>query len=166
MPVTSVPVRISTPRRSSFAAALSREPVAERGEDLRAAVERTTRASRGSIRRKFVRSAVARQLGDLPGDLDARRPAADDHEGEPRAPRRRRVLLELGHLEGAEDPAAQLERVVDRLHARRVAGELVVAEVRLAGAGGDDQAVVGKVPDRAVEQRCTSTVRALEVERR
>ena len=35
---------------------------------------------------------------------------------------RRRRVGDLGHLEGAEDPPAQLEGVVDRLHARRVAG--------------------------------------------
>ena len=52
-------------------------------------------------------------------------------------------VVHLGHLEGAEDPPAQLHGVVDRLHARRVAGQLVVAEVRLWHAGGDDEAVVG-----------------------
>ena len=52
---------------------------------------------------------------------------------------------DLGHLERAEDPALQLERVVDRLHARREHRELVVPEVRLTGARGDDQAVVGHV---------------------
>ena len=49
----------------------------------------------------------------------------------------------LRHLECSEDAPAQLERVVDRLHARRVQRELVVPEVRLVGAGRDDQAVVG-----------------------
>ena len=50
---------------------------------------------------------------------------------------------QLGELEGAEDAPAQLEGVVDRLHPGRVAGELVVAEPRLPGARGDEQAVVG-----------------------
>ena len=48
----------------------------------------------------------------------------------------------LGELERAEDPPAQLECVVDRLHPGGVVGELRVAEVRLGGARGDDQAVV------------------------
>ena len=52
------------------------------------------------------------------------------------------VVGALGQLEGAEDAAAQLQRVVDGLHAGRELGELVVAEVGLAGAGGDDQRVV------------------------
>ena len=49
-----------------------------------------------------------------------------------------RVVGQLGELERAEDAAAQLERVVDALHARGELGELVVAEVGLAGAGRDD----------------------------
>ena len=83
------------------------------------------------------------QLGDLPGHLDTGRAGADDDEGQ-RPLGLGRCLGQLGELEGAEDAAAQLERVVDRLHPGRVAGELVVAEPRLAGAGGDEQAVVGR----------------------
>jgi hypothetical protein len=48
----------------------------------------------------------------------------------------------LGHLESAEDPPPQLERVIDRLHPRCVARELRVAEVRLVRALREDQAVV------------------------
>ena len=43
------------------------------------------------------------QLGDLPRDLDARGPAADDDEGEP-CSSPVRVLLQRCHLERAEDP--------------------------------------------------------------
>ena len=49
---------------------------------------------------------------------------------------------ELGHLEGAEDPAPELEGVVDRLHAGRELGEVVVAEVGLRRAGRHDERVV------------------------
>ena len=49
----------------------------------------------------------------------------------------------LRHLEGAEDAPSQLECVIERLHARSEEGELVVPEVRLGHAGGDDEAVVG-----------------------
>ena len=48
----------------------------------------------------------------------------------------------FSHLEHTENPAAELEGVIDRLHAWRVMCELRVPEVRLARAGGDDQAVV------------------------
>ena len=81
----------------------------------------------------------ASELRDLTRDLDTCRPRSDDRE------RQLRVLSlgsHLGHLESAEDPFAQLKRVVDRLQARRVRRDLVVPEVRLACTGGDDQAVV------------------------
>ena len=110
-----------------------------------------SRRCAGSIARKSSLSTAPRQLGDLAGELHAGRPAADDDEGQPLAVALRDRRLELGHLEGAEDPPAQLEGVVDRLHARCAARELVVTEVGLAGAGGDDQAVVRDL-DRAVRR--------------
>jgi hypothetical protein len=60
--------------------------------------------------------------------LDARRAGADDRERQPRRPRGV-VRLQLGDLEGVEDPAAQLQRVVDRLHPGRVDGVLVVPKL-------------------------------------
>ena len=83
------------------------------------------------------------QLDDLAGQLDARRPGTDHHEGEPAMPLGR-VGGDLGGLERAEDAAAQLQGVVDGLHAGRVGGVLVVAEVGLLCAGGHDEAVVGR----------------------
>ena len=81
------------------------------------------------------------QFLDLAGHLDAGRTGADDDEGQ-QLLAALGVAGALGLLEGAEDAAAQLQRVVDRLHAGRELGEVVVAEVRLPGARGDDQAVV------------------------
>jgi len=52
------------------------------------------------------------------------------------------VLDQLGHLEAAEDPPAQLEGIIDALHTRRETREVVVAEVRLAGPRSDDERVV------------------------
>ena len=148
-PVTMLRHWISTPRRSSSPAAFAREPVAEGGQDLLASVEeehlRVGRVDPAEV----ALEGVAGEFGDLPGDLDAGRAAADDDERQPRAAGAG-VVLGLGHLERAEDPAPQLQGVVDRLHPRRPAGELVVAEVGLPGAGGDDQAVVGVVRGRAV----------------
>jgi len=83
----------------------------------------------------------ARELGDLAGDLDAGRSRPDHRDRQPRIARAFRSL-QLGQLERAEDPPAQLERVVDRLHPRSVQAEFIVPEVRLSGAGGDDQAVI------------------------
>ena len=130
MPVTSVPVLISTPIRSSFAAARRASRSSKLGRIRGAGVEQDDARGRGVDPPEVRAQAVARQLGDLPGHLDAGRPGADDDEGQPRGAAGR-VVLELGELERAEDPAAHLERVVDRLHAGGMEGELVVAEVRL-----------------------------------
>ena len=62
-----------------------------------------------------------------------------------------------------EDAAAKLEGVVDRLHPGRPARELVVAEVGLAGAGGDDQAVVRDLDGASVGARGRE-LSSLEVE--
>ena len=80
------------------------------------------------------------EFGDLAGQLDAGRPGADHDEGQP-AFALGVVGGDLGLLERAEDAAAQLERVIDGLHAGREGGEVVVAEVGLLRAGGDDEAV-------------------------
>ncbi len=84
---------------------------------------------------------VARELGDLARHLDAGRAAADDDERQPRCARLR-VVLDLGRLEGREDPRAQVERAGQRLQLRRVLGPVVVAEVRVRRAAGDDELVV------------------------
>ena len=102
-----------------------------------------TRALRGVDPAEVVLAAPERDSSAIwPAISTPVGPPADHDEGEPVARRFVGILLDLGHLEGAEDPAAQLERVVDRLHAGRVARELVVAEVGLPGARRDDQAVV------------------------
>ena len=82
------------------------------------------------------------ELADLARQLHAGRPGPDDRKGHEEA-LLGRVDPRLGDLEGAEHPASQLHGVVDRLHPRGDQRELVVAEVRLAGPGRHDQAVVG-----------------------
>ncbi len=84
---------------------------------------------------------MAGQLRELPRELDASRACTDDDERKEAAPGNR-VRIGLGHLERAQDPPTQLERVIDRLHAGRIVRELRMPEIRLARAGGDDQAVV------------------------
>ncbi len=84
---------------------------------------------------------LIRQFLDLARHFDTGRPGADDHERQ-QLPAACRVTGPLGLLEGAEDAAPQLERVVDRLHAGRELGEVVVAEVGLPRASRDDELVV------------------------
>src|SRR5205807_7176887 len=78
-----------------------------------------------------VAAGVSGDLADLARHLNPGRASAHDHEGEPR-----RAALGIGlhlcRLEGAEDPAPQRERTLERLQLRRVLLPLVVAEVRVA----------------------------------
>ena len=78
---------------------------------------------------------------ELAGQLYPRRARPDNHERQPTTPRGR-IGLTFSHLERAENPAAELECVIDRFHPWRIVSELRVPEVRLARAGGDDQRVV------------------------
>ena len=118
------------------------EPLAEGGQHVRGGVEQDDAGGGGVDAAEVLAQGAVGELGDLAGHLHPGRAGADDDEGQQPVDLGL-VLGELGELEGAEDPAAQLEGVVDALHAGRELGEPVVAEVGLAGAGGDDQLVVG-----------------------
>ena len=54
----------------------------------------------------------------------------------------RRIRFTLGALEREQDAPANLQGILERLQARRVARPFVVPEVAVARAGGDDQVVV------------------------
>ena len=150
MPVTREPIRSSTPSFSSaFAArAESRSPNVARGSVPPSM--RRTRTVAGSKVRKSRSQAAHRELADLARELDAGRSGADHRRSSTTPAARSGSVVDLGHLERAEDPPAQLERVVDRLHGRREERELVVTEVRLVHAGGHDEAVVRHL-DRIVQ---------------
>ena len=105
----------------------------------RTAAARTRRAPRARRRR----AAPGPSGGRCDGSSRAAIAGTARRSGRPSRPRSGRrppprrsathpalgVGLDLGHLERTEDPPAQLERVVDRLHARRPPAKLVVAEV-------------------------------------
>src|SRR5262249_52603968 len=84
--------------------------------------------SRRIERAKLTRETVPGQLGDRAGQFYAGRTAADDDEGEP-GPPLRFVLTALRRLEGKQKTAANIERVLDRLEARRCRCPIVVAEI-------------------------------------
>ena len=118
------------------------EPGAERRQHLRCRVDQYDARVVAADRTEVAGQGAVRELGDLAGHLDAGRSGADDDEGQQVVDVLAARGADLGQLERAEDPPAQLEGVVDALHARGELGEVVVAEVGLAGAGGDDQRVV------------------------
>jgi hypothetical protein len=125
---------------------LAREALAERRQDALAGIEQEDPRLRRIERAEVARQGVMGELADLAGQFDACRSGADDRKGQPRRSLLR-VGLPLRHLEGPEDPPAQPQRLIDRLHPGSPALERVVAEVRGRHAPGEDQAVVG---DRAL----------------
>ena len=88
------------------------------------------------------RQRIARQVGDRPGQFDAGRTAADDHEGEQRL-EPRRVGFALGFLERQKDAAADRGGVFDRLQPGRRRLPVVMAEIAVARPRREDQRVVG-----------------------
>ena len=117
--VTIAPSTTSTPSPSSSVLGPGAELGAERRQHLRGGVEQDHRAPTGVlIARKSRRSvrwassaicpAISTPVGPAPTTTKVRR----------RVDVLAAVGAELGHLEGTEDAPAQLERVVDRLHAR------------------------------------------------
>ena len=145
MPTTLVPVRTVTPSRSSWRRAEAERSFGYGGRTRSSASTRTIRAWRRVDRAEVALQGVLGDLAERAGQLDAGRAAADDDERHPLGPADR-VGFPLGRLEGDEDPPPDLGRVVDRLEARRVARPLVVAEVRVADAGRDDERVVADRP--------------------
>ena len=143
-PTTRAFIFSSTPSRSSSVVALGGESIPEVRQRLLAAVQQQHPHRPRIEPTELALQAAHGQLPHLAGELDAGGPGADDDDRQPLRPLGR-VRRHLGHLEGAEDAPAQLHGVVDRLHPRGVPSELVVAEVGLLAAGGDDQAVVGKL---------------------
>ena len=73
--------------------------------------------------------------------LDARRAAADDHKRQPGLPFVR-VDFALGKFKRRQHSPANLQRVADALQARSILRPIVMAEVRMPGAGGHDQIIV------------------------
>src|SRR5262249_48008138 len=121
-------------------ARLRRERVRVSGEQPRAAFDQDDARLRRVDAVEVARQGEARDLGERSGHLHARRTPADDHEREPRAAARG-ILLALRHLVRAEDAAPDLDRVLDRLEAWRVARPVVASTVRVRRARREDREV-------------------------
>ena len=90
---------------------------------------------------EFVAQRVARDLGQRAGQFDAGGTTTDDGETQPRR-LPGRVRFGLGAFERQQQLAAQCNGIVQRFQARGIIGPLVVAEVGVGSAGGQQQAVV------------------------
>ena len=163
-PTIVLPVRTVTPSRSSDRRAFSDSSGGKAARMRRpASISRIARRA-GSMRAEVGAQRVAGDLGDRAGQLDAGRPAADDDEREPGA-RRRSGRLELGGLERAAGSRRRISGASSSdFRPGRERLPLVVTEVVVARAGGDDQGVVGRPaassPSRAAPARAGGTSRS------
>jgi len=114
------------------------------------AFERPSASSRTSdlrFRRRYgfvlSRQRLVRELGDLAHHLDSGGSGSDHREGQV-GRSFGRVGGQAGHLEGAEDMAAQVTGVRQRLQAGREHRPVVMPEVGVRAPGRDHQAVVGQ----------------------
>ena len=88
---------------------------------------------------------MGHQLHQGAGEFATRRSATHDDDRLQKGPPRRIGGL-LGLLKGQQHPPADLIGVLENLHRWRCFAPFVVAEVTAAGAGRQDQVVVGQLP--------------------
>ena len=122
----------------------------ERRQDAGPCLDQQDARARGIDPAEVAHQHRPADVGDGSGELDARRPSADDHERE-EPPLRGSIGLVLRRLEGEEDAPADLRGLLERLQSR---GELLpfrMPEVTVLGSAGEDQEVPGKL--RPVFQR-------------
>ena len=126
------------------------EPVGKGGEELGTGLDQDhPRVARVDVA-KIARQREAGDLGDRARHLDSGRSAADDDEGHQRlAPGR--IWLAIRLFERRQDAAADVERVLQGLQTRRVGRPLIVAEIGVVRAGGEDQIVVREASRILVE---------------
>jgi hypothetical protein len=149
MRVTWAPVRTSTPRRPRLRAAAAARSGGKACEDPGAPFEEDHARLRGIDGAKIPRDGVPRDLREGARQLHAGGSAAHHHEGEQRGALGA-VLLALRRLEREQDAPPDLQRVLQRLEPGGQGLPFLVAEVRVAGAGGHDE---GVVPERARVER-------------
>lgn len=85
---------------------------------------------------------LPRDLRQRAGQLDARRPCADDHERQ-QPPLFPGIGLALRRFERQQHPPPHFQRIVERLQAWCALGPFGVPEVRVRRAGREDEIVVG-----------------------
>ena len=132
------------------------QPGRERRQDGLRAFQQDDPGLVGVDRAVVPRQHGVGQLGDLPDELDTGGAGADHDEGQP-VGAFLRVGRDLGHLELRQDPVAQVPGVLDGLHPGGELGEVVVAEVRVGRARGDDEGVVGQSERRGRPGPCACT---------
>ena len=114
------------------------------------------------MRRKSLFSAAPRQIGNGAGHLDAGGSAADD-DGRQEERLLGRILAHLGALVAGKQPGANAQRILDRLHRRRLDRPFVVAEVAVGRAGGEHEAVVSETVARSEQDAFPRMIDAIDL---
>ena len=144
-----------------LAASLAAQALAERRQNLRAAVDEDNAGVVGVDLAELLGEGAVRHLSQLTSQLHTGRASADDHEVQ-QAAALLRVAGDLGALEGAGNAGADLQGIVDRLHARRELSEVVVTEVGLCRTGSEDQGVI--LDDGFLTTQVSGDVLAVDVD--
>ncbi len=141
-PTTVVSSRTVTPRCASERSARRESDSGNALSTRGPASTSSTRVVRVSMSRKSRRSASRASSAIWPAISTPVGPAPTTTNVSHASPLRRIADLDLGRLERAQDAGAKLERAAERLELRRMGRPLVVAEVRVGRAAGDDEVVV------------------------
>ncbi len=89
------------------------------------------------------RQGVLREFGDGAGKFDAGRAGADNDKGQQRRPPFR-IALAFGAFEGHQDTAPERGGVLQCFQAGRERLPFVMTEIRVTGAGGENERIVGQ----------------------
>ena len=122
---------------------LAAQALAEWRKNLRCAIKQVDLGAGGAVVGVLVTQSAVSQLGDLAGQLNTSWAGADDDEGQETLALSW-VVNELGLFEGGDDSGTQLQCVIQGLHTRSELSEVIVAEVGLPSASGDDEGIVGE----------------------
>ena len=129
-----------TPRRASDRSARADSEGRELLQDSVAGFDEHDLGFAG-IERAELAAHVMRDLGNLTGHLHTGGATTDDHERQPGRPPLR-IGFELGRLERPENPSPDLESTFERLQIRGWHPPVVMTEVVVLGARGNDECVV------------------------
>ena len=155
MAVTRVCVQHRHPELRELHRGLCRQLWRKRRQQTVFAFDQQDAASAGLMARKSCFSVWRAISPSAPASSTPVGSAADEHERQPRA-LRLGIGLALGRLEREQDAPADLGGVLDRLEPGGERRPVGVAEVVMAGPGGDDQRVVAEL---AVAEHHTSLQR-------
>lgn len=143
--LTRVPSRTSTPSLSTASLAARRQRLRRTREHARSAFYEDNACGSGIDVAEIDRKRLACELCNGAGHLDPGRPAANDHKAQ-QAPPLPFIIAGLGALEGEQNAPPDVGRIVDLLEAGCELLPLLMIEISMRCAGGDDELVIDEAP--------------------